>query len=58
MTDRADSRQELSDSLLDLEAFIAMLPCRGEHDMIKRVFEPLGYEATYETFLSDESFPG
>jgi hypothetical protein len=35
-----------------------MLPCRGEHDMIKRVFEPLGYEATYETFLSDESFPG
>jgi 3' terminal RNA ribose 2'-O-methyltransferase Hen1 len=57
MTGRADSRQALSDSLLDLEARIVMLPCRGELDMLARVFEPLGYEVSYETFLSDENFP-
>jgi len=57
MTGRADSRQALSDSPLDLSATITMLPCRGNQEKLKSVFEPLGYETTYETFLSDENFP-
>jgi len=58
MTGRADAHQELSDSALDLEATVTMLPCRGEQEKINSVFEPLGYAVNYETFVSDENFPG
>jgi len=58
MTGRADEHQALSDSSLDLTASVAMLPCRSEQGMLNRVFEPLGYEVRYETFVSDERFPG
>jgi 3' terminal RNA ribose 2'-O-methyltransferase Hen1 len=34
-----------------------MLPCRGEQEKLKSVFEPLGYTVSYETFVSDENFP-
>lgn len=57
MTGRADKHQALSDSLLDLTATISMLPCRGEQIMLNRIFEPLGYEVSYESFVSDEQFP-
>ena len=57
MTGRADSRQALSDSSLDLSATVIMLPCRGEQDKLKSVFEPLGYQVSYESFVSDEKFP-
>ena len=57
MTGRADSRQALSDSPLDLTAKVIMLPCRGDLEKIRDVFEPLGYELSYDTFTSDESFP-
>lgn len=58
LTGRADKHQSLSDSLIDLSATISMLPCRGEQVMLNRIFEPLGYEVSYETFISDELFPG
>ena len=57
MTGRADAHQELSDSPIDLTAAVTMLPCRGEQEKITSVFEPLGYEVSYETFMSDEKFP-
>ena len=57
MTGRADAHQALSDSQLDLSASIAMLPCRGEQEKLQSVFEPLGYEVSYETFAADENFP-
>ena len=57
MTGRADSRQALSDSPLDLTAAVTMLPCRAEQEKLKSVFEPLGYQVSYETFVSDEKFP-
>ena len=57
MTGRADSRQELSDSKIDLTAAVTMLPCRGEQEKLNSVFELLGYEVSYETFISDENFP-
>jgi len=58
MTGRADAYQELSDSPLDLTANVTMLPCRGEQEKLKSVFEPLGYDVAYETFMADENFPG
>ena len=57
MTGRADAHQALSDSPLDLTATVTMLPCRGEQEMLKSVFEPLGYTVNYETFVSDDCFP-
>ena len=57
MTGRADAYQSLSDSPLDLSATITMMPCRGEQGKLNSVFEPLGYDVKYETFVSDENFP-
>ena len=57
MTGRADSHQKLSDSQIDLTAAVTMLPCRGEQEKLNSVFEPLGYNVSYETFVSDEKFP-
>ena len=57
MTGRADSHQALSDSKLNLIATVTMLSCRGEQKKLNSVFEPLGYEVIYETFISDEKFP-
>jgi 3' terminal RNA ribose 2'-O-methyltransferase Hen1 len=57
MTGRADTRQALSDTPLALSAAVTMLPCRGEQDKLNSVFEPLGYEVSFETFVSDENFP-
>jgi 3' terminal RNA ribose 2'-O-methyltransferase Hen1 len=58
MTGRADNHQSLSDSPLELEAAVAMLPCRGEPAMLNKVFVPLGYEVNFESFAADENFPG
>jgi len=57
MSGRADERQALSDSPLELTANISMLPCRGDTAMLNRVFEPLGYEVSHEAFVNDERFP-
>ncbi|MCL2151253.1 MAG: 3' terminal RNA ribose 2'-O-methyltransferase Hen1 [Coriobacteriia bacterium] len=57
MLGRADDRQELADSQLDLTATVTMLPCRGERSKLDSVFGPLGYEVSYQEFISDERFP-
>ena len=57
MTGRADKHQDLSDAPLQLEAAVTMLPCKGDATMLNRVFEPLGYEVSYESFITDENFP-
>jgi len=58
MSGRADEHQALSDSCLDLTAKVTMLPCRGEQAKLVSVFEPLGYEVSYESFSADEEFAG
>ncbi|MDR0717596.1 MAG: 3' terminal RNA ribose 2'-O-methyltransferase Hen1 [Azoarcus sp.] len=57
MGGRSDTHQALADARLDLSARIAMLPCRGDTDMLGRVFGPLGYAVDFETFGADETFP-
>jgi 3' terminal RNA ribose 2'-O-methyltransferase Hen1 len=41
---RSQSRQELAESRMPLEARIAVVPCRGGDGFLRRLFEPLGYE--------------
>ena len=57
MGGRCDKRPELAAAALDLEAQITMLPCRGETELVHRIFEPLGYSVTFESFSLDEKFP-
>ncbi|MDR0488822.1 MAG: 3' terminal RNA ribose 2'-O-methyltransferase Hen1 [Propionibacteriaceae bacterium] len=56
MTGRGDFHQELADSRLNLSATVTMLPCRGNHQNLSAVFEPLGYEVEWESFTLDDQF--
>jgi 3' terminal RNA ribose 2'-O-methyltransferase Hen1 len=46
ITGRSKERQELAETPLRLEARIAVLPCRGGENLLRRLFEPLAYEVT------------
>jgi SAM-dependent methyltransferase len=58
LSGRSEERQELADSPLDLSASVTTLPCRGERERLRDVFAPLGYEVAWESFPTDEAFPG
>jgi 3' terminal RNA ribose 2'-O-methyltransferase Hen1 len=57
MTGKSKERQELADAPLPLEARITVLPCRGGENLLRRLFEPLGYEVTAVRHPLDEKFP-
>jgi 3' terminal RNA ribose 2'-O-methyltransferase Hen1 len=46
MAGRSKERPELAASALPLEAHVASVPCRGGEEMLRRLFEPLGYTLT------------
>ncbi|MDR2522269.1 MAG: 3' terminal RNA ribose 2'-O-methyltransferase Hen1 [Synergistaceae bacterium] len=54
---RCDKNPGLASSELDLRAEVSALPCRGDVEMIDRVFAPLGYEVHYAREALDEKFP-
>ena len=43
MNGKCTKRQELADSKLSLEAVIYNLPVRGDKELVREIFEPLGY---------------
>jgi len=57
MTGRSKERQELADKVLPLHAQIAVVPCRGGEDLLRRLFEPLGYDVAATRHSLDEKFP-
>jgi 3' terminal RNA ribose 2'-O-methyltransferase Hen1 len=57
MTGRSKERQELAETRIPLEVRIAVLPCRGGEDLLRRLFEPLGYEVAATRHSLDEKFP-
>jgi SAM-dependent methyltransferase len=54
---RCKDRPDLVDEVLPLEARIAVLPCRGGEEFLRRLFEPLGYEVVAERHPLDPKFP-
>ncbi|MGN1458271.1 MAG: 3' terminal RNA ribose 2'-O-methyltransferase Hen1 [Acutalibacteraceae bacterium] len=56
MSGRCAKRQELADSVLDLEATVYNLPVRSEKEFVREIFEPLGYEITIRESILDEKF--
>jgi 3' terminal RNA ribose 2'-O-methyltransferase Hen1 len=52
-------REAVAGMAIPLEACVASLPCRGGEDVLRRLFEPLGYVVTVrERPLDEEVFPG
>lgn len=43
MSGRSKERPELAASAIPFEAHVAVVPCRGGDEMLRRLFEPLGY---------------
>ena len=54
---RAKERPELVDLPLPLRATISALPCGGDGEFLRRLFEPLGYEVKAARAPLDETFP-
>jgi 3' terminal RNA ribose 2'-O-methyltransferase Hen1 len=50
-------RPELAAQAIPLEARLAMLPCKGGEPLLRRLFEPLGYEVAVTTHPLDGRFP-
>jgi len=57
ITGRSKERQELAETPLPLEVRIAVLPCRGGENLLRRLFEPLAYEVTALRHPLDTKFP-
>lgn len=57
MAGRAPEREVLAEKAIPLELTIAPLPCRGGESIVRRLFEPLGYDVHIETVPLDESNP-
>lgn len=57
MAGTSKGRPQLAERALPLEAKIAVLPCRGGEEFLRRLFEPLGYEVTATHHPLDEKFP-
>jgi len=57
MTGRSKDRPELAATALPLEASIPVVPCRGGEAIVRRLFEPLGYEVTARAIPLDPAFP-
>jgi 3' terminal RNA ribose 2'-O-methyltransferase Hen1 len=54
---KSKERAELVDTVIPLTAKIAVLPCRGGEEFLRRLFEPLGYSVAVAGFALDEKFP-
>jgi 3' terminal RNA ribose 2'-O-methyltransferase Hen1 len=54
---RSKDRPELTELPLPLTARISVAPCRGGEALLRRLFEPLGYEVVATRHPLDEMFP-
>jgi 3' terminal RNA ribose 2'-O-methyltransferase Hen1 len=57
MAGTSKDRPELVDQPLPLTAKIAVLPCRGGEEVLRKLFEPLGYQLRVTHHELDSHFP-
>jgi RNA repair, ligase-Pnkp-associating, region of Hen1 len=57
MSGKSKDRPELASTPIPLRATISVLPCRGGENLLRRLFEPLGYTVTATQHRLDEQFP-
>ena len=54
---RSKDRPELAATPIPLKARISVLPCRGGERLLRRLFEPLGYQVSAQRHSLDPVFP-
>lgn len=57
LSGRSKDRPELVETVLPLEARLAVVPCRGGEEFLRRLFEPLGYVVTASAEPLDPTVP-
>lgn len=57
MSGRCKERPELAEEHIDLEAWLPVVPVRGDPGLLNRLFEPLGYEVVAKAIPLDDEFP-
>ncbi|NOX29851.1 MAG: 3' terminal RNA ribose 2'-O-methyltransferase Hen1 [Actinobacteria bacterium] len=57
MAGTCEARPELVDRELELEIELPVLPARGGEDVVRRLFEPLGYDVACSAIALDDQFP-
>jgi 3' terminal RNA ribose 2'-O-methyltransferase Hen1 len=55
--EHSPERQALKGLELPLTIKLTSLPCRGGEDLLRKLFEPLGYAVIAERYVLDEKFP-
>lgn len=50
-------RPELAKTRIPLEVQLSVVPCRGGESLLRRLFEPLGYDVDASRVALDEAFP-
>lgn len=56
MGGRCSGKPELTSLEIPLAAKLSVVPCRGGADLLRRLFEPLGYSVTAEGYPLDSQF--
>jgi 3' terminal RNA ribose 2'-O-methyltransferase Hen1 len=54
---RSKERPELAETAIPLVARLPVVPCRGGEELLRRLFEPLGYEVRAAALPLDTRFP-
>ena len=54
---RSKERQKLADTAIPHSAFLPVIAVRGGDDLVRRLFEPLGYKVAMQGSRLDEKFP-
>ena len=57
MAGRAPEREALAEAAIPIELTVTPLPCRGGDEIVRRLFEPLGYEVETEGAPLDGGHP-
>ena len=57
MTGRSKERPTLADTPLSFVVRLAVVPCRGGEPVLRRLFEPLGYQVAVSSIPLDAHFP-
>ena len=57
MSGRSKERPELADAAIPLVAHLPVIAARGGEDLVRRLFEPLGYSVEMQGSQLDDQFP-
>ena len=57
LSGKSKERPQLAETAIPLEVKLSTLPCRGGEQLLRRLFEPLGYKISAERHTLDVQFP-